>query len=176
MLSIHPPKSPIVRRALALLTSIAALTLAGGAAAATTKVTLKPRNGHPATKFVARFRNPASTEILAPLTPTETLLVSGPLTAKRCVSSASRLLPAAAVGQPMRVTLDPKRLGGRWCLGRFHGSVTLRQRFSCGPPLEMVCPPISCGPPRYIVCPQLLVAPQTVARFSFRISRAPHRH
>jgi hypothetical protein len=55
-----------MRRVLALLTPIAALGLAAGPAAAATKVTLNPRNGHPAIKFVASFSNPASTWILAP--------------------------------------------------------------------------------------------------------------
>ncbi|HEY3725690.1 MAG TPA: hypothetical protein VGL51_00850 [Solirubrobacteraceae bacterium] len=151
-----------MRRAVLLLTPIAVLALATGSAAAATKVALTPRNGHPTTKFVVRFRNPAATGTVSSLNRIETLLVSGPQQAKRCVSNASIPLPGAAQGQRMRVTLNPKRFGDRWCVGRFHGWVTLRQRFVCGPPLAMVCP-------------QLMVAPQTLARFSFRISRTRQR-
>ena len=57
----------------------------------------------------------------------------------------------------VRTTLNPARLGGRWCAGTFHGRVVESERIICG------------GPP-VDACPQLVIAPRVIARFTFRVT------
>jgi hypothetical protein len=61
------------------------------------------------------------------------------------------------------VALSPARLAGAgtggatsWCAGTFHGRVVMTERLLCGPPR---------------LCPMLMIRPQTVARFRFKVTR-----
>ncbi len=146
-------------RLAALAPLVAVLALASGALAQV-RVTLNPRSGGPATRFMVIFDNPGATGTTGSLARHETLVVNGPRSGRRCVSSAAMQLPSTGQGDRVRVMLDPKRLGGVWCVGRFAGQVIERQ--------SSVCPPGH-------ACPQFIIAPRTIARFTFRVRRRAHR-
>ena len=60
------------------------------------------------------------------------------------------------VGQHVRVTVSHNR-GRPWCLRKFSGSIVRVTSVLCLPTKP---------------CPQILIAPQTIARFSFRVTRS----
>ncbi len=144
---------------LALLALAApAMDLVPATAQALVRVTLRPSVGGARTGFVLRFRNPSPTGLIAGTRRVDEVLVSGPR-ASGCVFSVTDRLPPAAAGASMRTAVRP---GGRrdWCGGRFHGRLVAYQSTVCNP-----------GPTR--ACPLLVIAPRTLARFSFRVRRAP---
>jgi hypothetical protein len=65
-------------------------------------------------------------------------------------------LPAAAAGSTVRARLVPGHVGGRWCTGTFRGVITQTVSVTCGS-----------GPA--VACPMLVIAPQTIGRFHFRV-------
>ncbi len=132
--------------------------LVPGAAQASVHVTLHPGTGGPQTGFVLRFRNPSRTGMVAGTRRVDEVLVSG-TRASGCVSSLAYSLRPAAAGASMRTVVRP---GGRrrWCGGRFHGRLVAYESTTCTP-----------GPAR--ACPLLVIAPQTLARFSFRVRSSP---
>ncbi len=129
-----------------------------GTAQALVRVALRPGTGGPRTGFVLRFRNPSRTGVVAGTRRVDRVLVSGPR-ASRCVSALTYGLRPAAAGAGMRAVLRP---GGRrpWCTGRFHGRLVAYASTACTP-----------GPAR--ACPLLVIAPRTLARFSFRVRPSP---
>lgn len=135
-----------------------AFVLLPGAAQASVRVTLRPGTGGPRTGFVLRFRNPSRTGMVAGTRRVDEVLVSGPH-GSGCVSTLTYSLRPAAAGAGMRTVVRP---GGRrhWCTGRFHGRLVAYESTPCTP-----------GPAR--ACPLLVIAPQTLARFSFRIRSSP---
>jgi hypothetical protein len=122
-----------------------------------TKVVVRPGTGGPHTRFRFSFRMPNSTDMAGEVNHTDTLSV-GHRQHSGCVWSGDEILPRSQAGAMMRVTLNPSRLGGSWCTGTFHGEIIESVRITCGPPLVD------------ILCPQLAVAPQVVARFTFRVT------
>jgi hypothetical protein len=150
------------RTVLILVVGIVALVAVPAIGAVTpqiwpTKVTVTPGTGGPRTTFHFRFRTPASTGVTTPWGRADTLSVSGPKR-RGCVGGGGATVPLSVAGTMMRVTLNPAHLGGRWCTGTFQGEIVENQRMICSPaPVD--------------VCPQLTVAPQVVARFTFRVSR-----
>jgi hypothetical protein len=147
-------------RGLLLAVGVASITLfgIGAGALARTRVTLRPGSGHPATKFVVSFRAPDQTGTIDLVRRRDTLSVRGPKRHRGCVSSVNMTLRAHRKGRLVKVTLNPKRLGGVWCAGRFRGRIVEFQQVVCQP---------------HLACPQLMIAPRTIARFSFRVKRAP---
>lgn len=139
--------------ALAFVPAAGAMT---AAAATTTRVVVRPGTGGPHTRFRFSLRTPDSTGISGVWNRVDTLSVGHPQHSG-CVWSGDIVLPRSQAGTMVRVTLNPFRLGGSWCTGTFHGEVIQSQRVSCGPPLVDVCP-------------QLVVAPQVIARFTFRVT------
>jgi len=128
-------------------------------AAATVQVA--PKTGGPRTTFRLTLHNAFTTGPTATLQRSETVDVSGPHR-RGCVSSGVLGVPAAPAQQLVRVALSPSRLNAtngatRWCMGTFQGSVMLTTRLLCAPPR---------------LCPMLLIRPQTIARFSFKVTRA----
>ena len=150
-----------IRRALATALLAAALAAASAAAAGlapTTRVTVKPGSGGPQTQFALRFRVPVATGTFGTVIRTDTLSARGPR-GVRCQSSTRRTLRPARKGKRVTVTLRPGKGRGGWCAGRWHGRV-----------LQSVS--IRCDPTPARACPQLVVAPQTIATFRFRVRPA----
>ena len=69
-------------------------------------------------------------------------------------------VPSTGQGDRVHVVLNPTRLGGVWCVGRFASRIIERQSSVC-----------AAGH----ACPQFIVAPRTIARFWFRVKRGAHR-
>ncbi|MGZ4294209.1 MAG: hypothetical protein ACXVRM_08210 [Solirubrobacteraceae bacterium] len=129
-----------------------------GPAPVTVQVT--PKAGGPRTTFRLSLRNPFTTGPAATLQRSETVDVSGPRRSG-CVGSGAMAVPATPAQQLVRLALTPSRLAGagaarRWCAGTFQGSIIMAERFLCTPPR---------------LCPMIEIRPQTVARFSFRVTR-----
>jgi len=139
--------------------ALAVVPVAGAltpAAATTTKVVVRPRTGGPHTRFRFSFTTPVSTGISGEWNRVDTLSVSHPKHSG-CVSSGDAILPRSQAGATVRVTLNPSRLGGRWCTGTFRGEIIESQRIICSPlPVD--------------VCPELAVMPRVIARFRFRVT------
>jgi hypothetical protein len=72
-----------------------------------------------------------------------------------CISSLTVGVGARAAHALVKLRLSPGS-GHSWCPGRFHGQVVQYQS-------------VVCGPPQMVVCPLLVIAPQTIARFRFRV-------
>jgi hypothetical protein len=141
------------------LTLALAATLIGavtGTAAARMRVAVRPGAGSPSSDFLLRFRNPERTGAMGVLRRFNVVRVSGPRRG-HCVSRVATTLRPAAAGRRVRVALNPHRLGGTWCAGRFHGRILEVQTFAC--PGPAVC----AGPASFT---------HTLARFSFRVRRA----
>ncbi len=142
------------------------LVLAGAPVAAATSIlpaALAPVRVSPVTAgrhatFRISVKSPDRTGLAGGFLVTDTLTASGPR-GPHCVWRATRLLPAASPHAWVGVSLDPRRLGGSWCTGRFQGDVLETRRF--------VCPTT---PGR--ACPLVLIAARTIARFQFRVTRA----
>ena len=147
-----------IRGALATALLAAALAAASATAAGlgpTTKVTVKPGSGTPQTHFAFSFRVPATTGRSGLLVTTDRFSVSGPHGAG-CQSSVARNLKPAKKGKRVKLTMRPAKAGGGWCAGKWHGTVVQSEDFRCSPTPAKVCP-------------ELVVAPRTIARFSFRV-------
>jgi hypothetical protein len=122
----------------------------------TMHVGVKPGTGSPGSHFAVSFRAGVET---GPGSLTRSYRVTAS-TAKRngCQSSASAAAPSTAQGSMVHVTLAPARRSA-WCTGTYKGSVTLYQSVRCGPPLAQ------------IACPQIVIRPQVVGTFRFRVNR-----
>jgi hypothetical protein len=120
-----------------------------------TPVDVRPATGGPHSVFTVSLRIPTKAGTSGQDHRTDSLTVTGPHRSG-CVSRAAIVLPAGAAGSSVRVRLVPGRLGGRWCAGSFQGVVTETQSVICGP-----------NPAR--ACPLVMIAPQTIGRFRFRV-------
>jgi hypothetical protein len=143
--------------ALVLAAALLALGALASTAAASVRVYVSPSSGKPTTKFVVRFRAPSATG--ASLHRRYELYVSG-TRGRRCTASVSMAIGATSVGSRMRLTLKPNGRGGAWCAGKFHGRIVEY--------ISTVCQPLKTA----IICPQIVIAPQTIGRFSFSVRKA----
>jgi len=140
--------------ALALLASS---SLAFGAAS-DTRAHVTPRSGKATTTFLVRFQAPYQTGSFGDIRREYEVAASGPRE-KDCISMVSTTLSPTQRGAHVNVPLDPKRHGGVWCAGKFNGDVTELQMIICN---------------RDMACPQIVIAPRTIARFSFRVATPRH--
>ena len=142
--------------ATALLTpAVVAASAAAAGLGPTTRVTVKPGSGTAQTHFAVSFRIPVATGTSGSVVRTDTLSVSGPR-GTHCQSSLTRVLRPARKGKRVTLTLRPGKGRGGWCAGRWHGKVVQSEV-------------LRCIPTGTHVCPALVVAPRTIARFTFRV-------
>jgi hypothetical protein len=120
------------------------------------KVTVAPTTGGRHSRFVIRFRAPEATGRIASIERHYQVIATGPPRA-HCLSSPSVQVPATKKGARARVVLNPSRLGGVWCLGRYRGGVREIQTAAC-PPGELC--------PAYVI-----LLPRVVGKFTFRVTR-----
>jgi hypothetical protein len=139
------------------VSSLQSGTSAGaGTGAAQHGLTVDPRTGNPLTTFTLRFIAPAATRRIGHsrfgyvLSLTS---VGGP----GCLAARSIAVAAARRGELIPVTLDPRRLGGIWCLGSYTARV-----------VEVETP--VCAPGN--MCPQFVRVVGTVGSTTFRVVRA----
>jgi hypothetical protein len=149
------------RRLLGVWLSLAPFALGAFASTATAsvRVSISPSAGKPTTTFVVRFRAPSATSTA--LHRHYELYASG-ARATRCTSSITMALGATSQGSQVRAAIRPKGRHGSWCAGKFSGRIV--EYFT------IPCVPIQ--PIAQIVCPEIVIAPQTIARFSFRVKQA----
>ncbi len=155
------PSNTVRHRLFVIVFAFALLACGAFASSAVARVRayVSPTIGRPATQFVIRFRAPNATTNTGTFHSHYQVYVSGSRGA-RCTSSESFALGPTTRGAHVRLTLKPKGSRGTWCAGTFRGRIV---EF-----IINVCQPT----PTAIVCPDILVAPQTVARFSFRVRKA----
>lgn len=123
---------------------------------ATVVVRVSPPVGSRTQSFAISLRRPTATGGTGLFRRHDSLTVAGPRR-RGCVSAAEVGLPDGPAGRTTAATLDPRHLGGRWCVGTFRGIVVQTETVHC-----------AAGPiPR--ACPFLVVAPQTIGRFHFRV-------
>jgi hypothetical protein len=121
-----------------------------------TPVSVSPHSGGRHTRFRLSFRNPEPTGQAGTIYRSDTLSVRG-RSGRGCRSSQSLTLAPAGLHAQVRITLAPGVTG--WCAGRFTGEIVEFQRVACG------------GMPA-TACPQFVIAPQTIARLRFTVTRA----
>jgi hypothetical protein len=124
-------------------------------------VRVSPGKGGIHTDFVLRFSIPDATGAMGSVDVTDSVSVSGPAHTG-CVSEVDLLLRSVPARTAFKLTLNPARLHGHWCTGRFTGALVERR--------TTICPP---GPVRQsIVCPLYVVAPRVVGSFHFTVARS----
>ena len=143
--------------ALVVVAALFALGAFASAAAASVRVYVSPSSGKPTTKFVVRFRTPATPGV--GLHHRYELYASG-ARGSRCTSSVSMAIGAIAAGSPVRLTLKPAHRSGTWCADKFNGRIVEY--------LSPICQPLKTA----IICPDIVIAPQTIGRFSFSVRKA----
>jgi len=124
-------------------------------------VKVKPKTGTPKTEFVVSFRAPDQTGVSGSVSRHYVVSATNSSSDTGCASSASVTVPPTAANQHVRVTLDPHNFGGRWCLGRFKGTV------------DEISSPM-CQPNK--VCPLFAVIVKQIGKFSFRVEASKHAH
>jgi hypothetical protein len=120
-------------------------------------VHVSPRSIGPHTAVTVSFHQPSPAGLLPDQREVEALRVQA-RGHGGCIDDGSLAMTPAPAGRLVRRTLRPARLpGGRWCPGTYHGEITLSQFPRCDP-----------GPLH--ACPLYVIAPRTLATFSFRVS------
>jgi hypothetical protein len=119
-----------------------------------TAVKVKPKAGTPRTRFVVSFRAPDQTGVSGSVSRHYAVWASNSASETGCASSASVNVPPTTAHEHVHVTLDPRKFGGRWCRGRFKGTVD-----------EISSP--SCAPNK--VCPLFAIIVKRIGSFSFQV-------
>lgn len=117
------------------------------------RLDVTPPTGGPTTTFSMRFTAPASSGFTGRSRLGYTLGLTAPA-GSRCIGARSVQVPAAIKGEPVPITLDPSRLGGKWCPGTYTARV-----------VELVAPACAAR----TMCPQFLRVVGTVATAAFRV-------
>jgi hypothetical protein len=145
-----------LRLPLLVLAAVGVTATADAARGGTTHITVKPAAGSPETRFAVSFRAPERAGSVGFSRREYVIAATGPTRQGHCVSGASARVTKAAQGAPVRVRLNPRRAGGRWCAGMFAGTVRML--------VTSVCP-------KGQVCPALLAVSKEIGKFSFRVRR-----
>jgi hypothetical protein len=152
--------SSLLRSGAAAVAVALLLAQSGLAGARGVSVQVTPAVGDPGTIFVVSFRAPVRTGVIGSIRLRNELTATSSSASKGCLAQVSAPVPDARRGQRVRVRLDPKVLGGRWCAGRYRGSVLELQTAVC---------------PRGTMCPTYVRLVGTVARFSLIVRTAGPR-
>ena len=149
-------RSALVVLVVLALGAVAALSIAPASSrtSGSDRVSVDPAKGTRRTRFVIRFTAPRKSGAIGSTERRYMVSVAGPQR-PHCLARASQVAPSSRKGARVKVTLDPAKLGGAWCMGAFAGRI------------EELEAPI-CRPGR--LCPQFIRLDSTVARFSFRVT------
>jgi hypothetical protein len=120
------------------------------------QVRVTPPTGSPNTTFVLSFRAPERTGVYGASQRHDSLTASPPGSARGCITTLDVGVPDARAGALVRVRLAPRRLGGRWCAGTYHGQIEEVQTAVCR---------------RGEVCPAYVLLRGVVGRFALRVKR-----
>jgi hypothetical protein len=119
------------------------------------QITVNPTTGSPRARFVVSFRTPDRTGRIGVFDRRDELSAHGPTGQTGCVPEVSRALPSAAAHARVTTTLDPRRLGSKWCVGAYHGEID-----------EIEGPACVEGQP----CPEFVSRLRTLGRFAFKVA------
>jgi len=102
------------------------------------RIHVGPSFGSPGTVFVLTFPAPARTARNGSSHRRDMVMASAPRGATGCVTSIDLRAPDGPSGARLRVSLDPRKLGGSWCPGVYHGRIEELQGPACRP--GKLCP------------------------------------
>ncbi len=119
-------------------------------AAPKARVTVKPRTGHPRTRFVVSFAAPLGGRAGGHV---RYLVSARARTSRGCVSTAFANVSARRSGARVGVKLVPR--GGSWCVRTYRGKI-----------IETFEPP--CPPGK--LCPAFIGVIRTIGTFTFRVN------
>jgi hypothetical protein len=145
----------------ALLALIAAAPLSAAVAnlhVRTVRIRVTPSAGAPASKFVVSFRTPDRTGRYGSSERRYELSASVSTSGRGCITNVNEQLPAAPAHARVRVTLNPRHFGGKWCKGEFHGQV------------EEILAPVC---PQGRLCPAFVLLLGTIGKFRFEVKPPP---
>jgi len=117
-------------------------------------IAVTPATGHPTTTFSVRFTAPVSTRTEPGSRIGFAVALTEPA-ATSCIGTRSLGAPSAPKGDPVAVTLDPARLGGKWCMGIHRVRV-----------IETESPVCHKG----TMCPEFVRVVRTVGTATFRVT------
>jgi hypothetical protein len=122
----------LIGTALLVLPAVLAVTLTlADASVSHELIHVSPRSGTPRTVFVLVFRTPERTGRHGSSQRHDLVTASAPKGATGCVTSIDMHAPDGPSGARIRVSLDPRKLGGSWCPGAYHGRIEERQSPVC---------------------------------------------
>jgi hypothetical protein len=125
-----------------------------------TRVSVDPAAGSPQTTFVLSFRAPQRTGRYGSSQRHNALTASAPASARGCIKALDVHVPDAPAGAHVRVTLAPRRLGGRWCAGTYRGRIEELQSPVCA---------------RGRACPTYVLLRGILGRFVLKVKDASSR-
>jgi hypothetical protein len=138
--------------------SVLAVTAWAAAAVPTVTVHVSPPTGLPSTTFTISFRTSDRTGVHGALARRDELMGAVARHGSGCVSGFDTRTPDGAAGALIRVALGPRRIGGRWCTGRWSGRI------------EELETPV-CKPDR--ACPQFIILRGVIGHFTLTVTSAP---
>jgi hypothetical protein len=151
---------PGLRVSFVVLSAVAIVglsTAAGSTRQQRVHVDVKPGAGSPTTKFVVSFLAPDRTGRTGLQERRYLISASTGLGASACVSSVDQRLPYSRLHAHVHVTLDPARLGGRWCPGTLRGRIEEVRGPSCV---------------KRLPCPEFASTVSTIGRFAVTVHTA----
>lgn len=171
-----------------LVLACVGFTAGAAVAQSSADTSVNPKTGKTHTRFVVRFVPPASTSEGTTTISQIHYVVSASMRShpRGCNSTVSSAVDHAVAGSMASVRLSPNNGHGRWCGGVFRGQIQEYVSTSCGgcpgPTHSAIVCPLNArsasGKPR--LCPlkqarstgpDIMVAPQTVGTFSFRVRK-----
>ncbi len=117
-------------------------------------VRVSPATGSPQTTFVLGFRAPERTGRYGSIQRHDTLTAAAQTPSRGCIATVDVHVPDTRGGAQVRVSLVPRRLGGRWCPGMYRGRIEELQTPVCA---------------RGMACPTFILLRGVVARFSLGV-------
>lgn len=133
----------------ALIGAFPAGALAGGA-----RIAVRPSSGGPTTRFSVRFTAPDRSGHVGSMNREYVVSANGPAGATNCVDHATATPSSVRAHARVRVILSARSSGGRWCVGRFNGTIEELQMPIC---------------PQGRVCPAFVVLVRRLGSFHFRV-------
>lgn len=113
-----------------------------------------PRVGVPGATFVVSFVSPTRTGVIGSIRLRYLLTATSTSPGQECLAQINSPVPDGRRGRQVRVTLNPRALGGQWCTGTYAGKVSLLQTAVC---------------PHGIPCPTYVLMRGTITRFSLLV-------
>ena len=108
----------------------------------------------PGTVFVVSFVSPVRTGVTGSVRLRYLLTAASSSPGQGCLAQINSAVPDGRRGRRVRVTLNPRALGGKWCTGTYAGKVSLLQTAVC---------------PEGVPCPTYVLMRGTVTRFSLLV-------